>query len=102
MANRTLIKDACLITMDDALGDFDCADLPVEGSKIVAVGENLAADEAGTIDGRGKIAIPGLVDAHRHVWQANIRHLTSNFSLMEYAMTVRGFMARPIPPMTNT
>ncbi len=92
MANRTLIRNACLITMDDELGDFDRADLLVEGAKIAEVGEHLPIDDAEVIDARGKIAIPGLVDAHRHVWQANIRHLTSNFSLMEYAMTVRGFM----------
>jgi cytosine deaminase len=44
------------------------ADLLVEGGRIVEVGERLAAPEGATVvDGRGQLAIPGLVDAHAHL-----------------------------------
>jgi cytosine deaminase len=44
------------------------ADLLVEGGRIVQVGERLAAPEGATVvDGRGQLALPGLVDAHAHL-----------------------------------
>ncbi|WP_051664142.1 amidohydrolase family protein [Dyadobacter crusticola] len=42
------------------------------------------------IDGTGMIAVPGLVDAHRHVWQAPFKGLASDMMLMEYLEKVVG------------
>ena len=43
-------------------------DLLVEGGRIVRVEERLEAPEgAGVVDGRGQLALPGLVDAHAHL-----------------------------------
>ncbi|HSO53515.1 MAG TPA: amidohydrolase family protein, partial [Actinomycetes bacterium] len=43
-------------------------DLLVEGGRIARVGERLAAPEGATVvDGRGHLAVPGLVDAHAHL-----------------------------------
>ena len=41
--NRLLLRDGIVLTMDEAVGDFDRADVLVEGGKIVAVGPNLQA-----------------------------------------------------------
>ncbi|WP_376096231.1 amidohydrolase family protein [Roseomonas sp. CCTCC AB2023176] len=44
------------------------ADIRVEGGRITAVGAGLAAPEgARVIEGAGRIAIPGLVEAHTHL-----------------------------------
>ena len=35
------------------------------------------------VDGRGKIVIPGLVNAHMHTWQTALRGVASNWTLLE-------------------
>ncbi|HYJ72702.1 MAG TPA: cytosine deaminase, partial [Actinomycetota bacterium] len=43
-------------------------DLLVVDGKITRVGERLEAPEGATVvDGRGQLAVPGLVDAHAHL-----------------------------------
>jgi len=41
---RILIKDGIVLSLDPAVGDFERADVLIEGKKIVAVGPNLGAD----------------------------------------------------------
>ena len=43
-------------------------DLLVEGGRIAEVGDGLrAAAGVAAVDGRGQLALPGLVDAHAHL-----------------------------------
>ena len=43
-------------------------DLLVQGGRITEVAERLRAPEGATVvDGRGQLALPGLVDAHAHL-----------------------------------
>jgi dihydroorotase len=53
-----------LITGAKILGG-DPADLLIDDGKIVAIGNDLEADE--TIDAEGLVALPGLVDLHTHL-----------------------------------
>ncbi|MGO8907862.1 MAG: amidohydrolase family protein [Bradyrhizobium sp.] len=41
-------------------------DLAISGGRIAAIEANIAADAAETIDARGKIVAPGLIDIHTH------------------------------------
>ena len=43
------------------------ADVLVEDEKIVAVGTNLDANGAETVDATGKLVMPGFIDAHTHM-----------------------------------
>ena len=66
---RTLIRSATILTMDDFLGDLVGADLLIEDHRIAAIGRDLAASDAEIVEGRGRIVIPGLINAHMHTWQ---------------------------------
>jgi dihydroorotase len=52
--------------IDPSLGIDAVGDVAVAAGRIAAVGENIKADAADTIDARGKLVVPGLVDIHTH------------------------------------
>jgi cytosine/adenosine deaminase-related metal-dependent hydrolase len=85
---RTLIADALIVSMDPALGDLR-GDILIEGRTIAAVGRDLGPVDAERIEACGRIAIPGLVDCHRHVWQTPLRSVTADWSLMDYVTGIR-------------
>jgi dihydroorotase len=42
-------------------------DVGISGGRIAAISANIAADAADTIDARGRLVVPGLIDIHTHV-----------------------------------
>jgi dihydroorotase len=62
ISNGTLIDTAAAIN--------DRKDVAFTGGKVAAVADRIAdSDAAETIDARGKIVVPGLIDAHVHVFE---------------------------------
>jgi dihydroorotase len=59
-----LIKGGRVI--DPSVGLDAIRDIAIAGGKIVAVEANIAGDAPQTIDARGKIVAPGLIDIHTH------------------------------------
>ena len=84
MADRILIKDAIVLTQDDALGELPRADILVEGDRIAQVGPDLSAADAQVLDAAGDIVIPGFVDTHRHTWETSIRTCAPDYTLGAY------------------
>jgi 5-methylthioadenosine/S-adenosylhomocysteine deaminase len=83
--SRTLFKGGTVITMDAAVPNLASGDVLVEGDRIVAVGANLQADDAKVIDASGTIVMPGLIDAHHHMWLGLVRRLIPDVDdLMAY------------------
>ena len=72
--NRILLKGGTVLTLDRALGDFETADVLIEGAKIAAVGRNLKA-EAQTIDASNMIVMPGFIDTHHHQYETILRSI---------------------------
>jgi cytosine/adenosine deaminase-related metal-dependent hydrolase len=70
--------------MDPEVGDFDRADVLIDGDTIVGVGSDLVADGAQVIDARGFIVMPGFVDTHRHMWQGQLRRMIPNVDISMY------------------
>jgi dihydroorotase len=52
--------------IDPSTGLDATRDLAISGGRIAAVEANIAADAVETIDARGKIVAPGLIDIHTH------------------------------------
>ncbi len=92
MSERTVIRNATVITVDERLGDLWRGDVLIDGTRIAAVGPQLEAGDARELDATGMIVIPGFVDAHRHVWQAAIRGVAADFSFLQYFFTIHGLM----------
>ncbi|WP_262057460.1 amidohydrolase family protein [Streptomyces sp. STR69] len=84
---RILLTGATIVTMDPELGILQ-GDLLVEGDSIAAIGPNLGADGAVVVDASGTILAPGLVDTHRHAWEAQLRRIMPDVDdLGGYVMT---------------
>ena len=95
---RTLIRSATVLTVDDRLGAIANGDVLVEGERIAAVGRDIAADDAEIVDGRGRIVIPGLINAHMHTWQTALRGFASNWTLLEYFRRMHAGLATVFEP----
>jgi 5-methylthioadenosine/S-adenosylhomocysteine deaminase len=72
---RTLFKGGTVITMDAAVPNLATGDVLVENDRIVSVGAHIQADGADVIDASASIVMPGLVDAHHHMWLGVMRRL---------------------------
>jgi cytosine/adenosine deaminase-related metal-dependent hydrolase/ribose/xylose/arabinose/galactoside ABC-type transport system permease subunit len=77
---RTLLKGGTVLTLDPELGSFRRADVLIEGTKIAAIGPELAAD-AEIIDASKMIVMPGFVDSHRHIWEGLLRNIGTDVPL---------------------
>lgn len=99
---RTLIKSATIISMDDAIGDLGTGDVLVEGNRIVDVRPSIdlgsGAGETEIIDGTGRIVIPGLINAHMHTWQTGLRGYAANWTLLEYFRRMHAGLATVFRP----
>src|SRR5688572_26126566 len=71
---RILLRGGCVLSLDSTVGDFNVADVLIDGSRIAAVGPTLPAAGAQTIDATNCIVMPGFVDTHRHMWQGALRN----------------------------
>jgi 5-methylthioadenosine/S-adenosylhomocysteine deaminase len=81
---RTLITGATVITMDRELGVLPVGDVLVEGDRIARIAPRIDVGDAEVIDARGKLVIPGLIDTHRHTWQAFLRGIAADWTLGQY------------------
>ena len=74
--SSVLIRDCDVVaTMDDQSTEFAGGSIVIEDGIITWAGSGKAPAPAGVdvIDGRGTVAIPGLVNAHHHLYQAMTR-----------------------------
>lgn len=95
---RTLIRGATVLTLDPTLGDFQRADILIDGSTIAEVAPTIVAADAEMVAADGMIALPGFVDSHRHTWQALLRGAAADWTLGQYFAGVRGVMGRLYSP----
>jgi cytosine/adenosine deaminase-related metal-dependent hydrolase len=87
---QILLKGGCVLTLDSRIGDFDTADVLIDGETIAAVGPNLRAGGAQVIDASHAIVMPGLVDTHRHMWEGSLRNILPNGLLSDYTRDITG------------
>ena len=80
MANNFVISG---VKMFKPSGEVATANIHVRGDKISKITQG-AVDEANVIDGRGKFATPGLVNAHTHASMTLLRSYSDDKALMDW------------------
>ncbi len=86
---NVLLRGGTVISMDPEVGDFETADVLIDGGSIAAVGPNLEAS-AEVVDASNMIVMPGFVDTHRHMWQGQLRNILPNGLLSDYGRDITG------------
>ncbi len=86
----TLFINATVLTMDGKLNQYDPGAVAVRGDTIVAVGPEaeIKKEYSGneTIDCKGKVLMPGLINAHTHVPMTLLRGLADDLRLDVWLM----------------
>jgi 5-methylthioadenosine/S-adenosylhomocysteine deaminase len=104
--NRTLFKSGTIVTMDPKVPNLATGDVLVVGGRIAAVGVNLQADGAEVIDATGSIVMPGLVDAHHHMWLGVMRRTMPDvddlFAYIDVVAETLGSHYRPLDMYLST
>jgi len=71
--SRTLISNGTVVTQDDTGTIIQNGSVLIDGSTIIAVGQNerVAADRV--INARGRVVMPGLINVHHHLYSTLAR-----------------------------
>ena len=83
-----IVTGGTVVTMDAGRQVLSPGSVAIDGSQIVAVGrpEDVAArfTAAETIDARGQVLLPGLVNTHTHAPMVMYRGLADDLALMDW------------------
>ncbi|MFY2640363.1 amidohydrolase family protein [Achromobacter insuavis] len=105
-ATRTLFKGGTVLTLDPKVPNLATGDVLVEDDRIVAIAPALPAEGAQVIDAAGHIVMPGLIDAHHHMWLGVMRRLLPNvddlFAYIDVVAEQLGAHYRPLDMYLST
>src|SRR4029079_2159517 len=66
---RILLRGGVVLTLDPKVGDFEQADVLIDGKKIADIKPSIAAGDAEVIDCSGAIVMPGFITTHHHQYE---------------------------------
>src|SRR5256884_5617469 len=76
-SRRMILLDGCrvVVTMDDAGTELENGSILIDGGAISWVGQGRppVREQPDVIDGRGLVAVPGLINTHHHLYQTLTR-----------------------------
>jgi len=91
--------------LDDHRSEWTGADIFIEGNRIARIGKNIRAPKAHrTIDGRGKVALPGFVNTHHHLYQTFQRNVPyiQNAELFDWLIALYEIWREVTPEIVHT
>ncbi|MFI7099327.1 8-oxoguanine deaminase [Streptomyces sp. NPDC050161] len=104
-ANRLVIENCALATMDAQGTEYPTGHVVVAGHRIESAGPGPAPDGlpdvARRIEAGGHLLTPGLVNTHHHFYQWLTRGLAQNCSLFDWLVTLYPVWARIDEPMVH-
>lgn len=96
--SRIILKGATVITMAVGRTDAERLDILIQGDTIREMAPYIWAENAEIVDFSGRILIPGLVNAHIHTWQAALRTMGADWTLLQYLAKAHGGLATKYRP----
>ena len=72
---RILLRGGVVLSLDPKVGDFERADVLIDGTRIAAIAPRLSAANAEIIDCTGAIVMPGFITTHHHQYETLQRSL---------------------------
>jgi len=105
-SSTLLIRDASLVaTLDDERRELPDASILIRGNLIEAIGpaSELPRSAAEVIDARGHLVVPGLVNAHHHMYQSLTRAIRAvqDAELFSWLRALYPIWARLTPEMVR-
>jgi 5-methylthioadenosine/S-adenosylhomocysteine deaminase len=70
--SKRLLKGGTILSMDPTVGNLR-GDVLIDGSRIERIDPDIDIGDCEVIDATDMVVMPGLIDAHRHLWYAGIR-----------------------------
>jgi 5-methylthioadenosine/S-adenosylhomocysteine deaminase len=103
---RTLFKGGTVLTLDPKVPNLPIGDVLVDGDRITALGANLQVDDVQVIDAADSIVMPGLIDAHHHMWLGVMRRMMPDvddlFAYINVVAETLGAHYRPLDIYIST
>lgn len=81
---RILIREGTVVTMDETHPWYLRADILIEDDRIAAIGPSIDISDADIVEAGKMIVMPGLINAHVHLWQTALRASGSNWAGNDY------------------
>ncbi|RPH61383.1 MAG: hypothetical protein EHM89_07345 [Acidobacteria bacterium] len=75
---RILLRGGVVLTLDSKVGDFEKADVLIDGKKIAQVAPNVSAADAEIVDCSGTIVMPGFITTHHHQYETLQRSIIAD------------------------
>ena len=66
---RILLRGGVVLSLDPRVGDFERADVLIDGKLIAQIAPNIAAGDAEVVDCSGTIVMPGFITTHHHQYE---------------------------------
>lgn len=66
---RRILKGGVVLSLDPKVGDFEKADVLIDGKLIADIGPNISAADAEVVDCSGTIVMPGFITTHHHQYE---------------------------------
>jgi len=96
-----LLKDGIVLSMDSQVGDFEKANVLIQGKKIVSVGPSIPAPpHTLVVNAAGMIVMPGFIDTHHHQFETPLRSILSDGLLGTAGDTVSSYQKTIIGTFT--
>ena len=66
---RILLKGGVVLSLDPRVGDFEKADVLIDGKLIAQIAPNISVSDALVVDCSGTIVMPGFITTHHHQYE---------------------------------
>jgi 5-methylthioadenosine/S-adenosylhomocysteine deaminase len=75
---RILLRGGVVLTLDAKVGDFENADVLIDGTRIAEVRPGITAADAEVVDCAGTIVMPGFITTHHHQYETLQRSIIAD------------------------